>query len=96
MSWAGSVWQESGIEQYVKEIQGVPLLTAREELDLARRMKKLSSAREEERQDAPKAREELIKANLRLVVSISKYFANREEAPPDPRACPADPESSPQ
>ena len=77
MALAGLVRQESGVEQYLKEIQAVPLLTAREEMTLARRMKKINSAKEEERQDALKAREEFIRANLRLVVSIAKYFANR-------------------
>lgn len=77
MALAGLVRQESGVEQYLKEIQAVPLLTAREEMTLARRMKKINSSKEEERQDALKAREEFIRANLRLVVSIAKYFANR-------------------
>jgi RNA polymerase primary sigma factor len=77
MALAGLVRQESGVEQYLKEIQAVPLLTAKEEMTLARRMKKINSSKEEERKDALKAREEFIRANLRLVVSIAKYFANR-------------------
>jgi len=77
MALAGLVRQESGVEQYLKEIQAVPLLTAREEMALARRMKKINSSKPEEKQDAMKAREEFIRANLRLVVSIAKYFANR-------------------
>jgi len=77
MSPAGLFRQESGIEEYVQEIQGVPLLTAKQETELARRMKKLSSPKEAERQDALQAREQFIKANLRLVVSIAKYFSNR-------------------
>jgi RNA polymerase sigma factor (sigma-70 family) len=40
-------------------------------------MKKSSSAREEDRTDAEQARHEFIRANLRLVVSIAKYFSNR-------------------
>lgn len=77
MALAGLVRQESGVEQYLKEIQAVPLLTAKQEMTLARRMRKINSAKEEERKDALKAREEFIRANLRLVVSIAKYFANR-------------------
>ena len=77
MALAGLVRQESGVEQYLKEIQAVPLLTAQEEMTLARRMKKLTSKKEPDRLDAIKAREEFIRANLRLVVSIAKYFANR-------------------
>jgi RNA polymerase primary sigma factor len=77
MALAGLVRQESGVEQYLKEIQAVPLLTAREEMVLARRMKKIGSKKELERADGMKAREEFIRANLRLVVSIAKYFANR-------------------
>jgi RNA polymerase primary sigma factor len=77
MALAGLVRQESGVEQYLKEIQAVPLLTAKEEMTLARRMKKINSSKEEERKDALKAREDFIRANLRLVVSIAKYFANR-------------------
>jgi RNA polymerase primary sigma factor len=77
MALAGLVRQESGVEQYLKEIQAVPLLTAKEEMVLARRMKKIGSKKEEESKDGLKAREEFIRANLRLVVSIAKYFANR-------------------
>jgi RNA polymerase primary sigma factor len=77
MALAGLVRQESGVEQYLKEIQAVPLLTAKEEMVLARRMKKINSSKEEDRKDALKAREDFIRANLRLVVSIAKYFANR-------------------
>jgi RNA polymerase primary sigma factor len=77
MSRSSHAWQEAGIDQYLKEIQGVPLLNAREEAALARRMKKLSSSKEEERRDALRAREDFIKANLRLVVSIAKYFMNK-------------------
>jgi RNA polymerase primary sigma factor len=77
MALAGLVRQESGVEQYLKEIQAVPLLTAREEMALARRMKKINSSKPDEKADGMKAREEFIRANLRLVVSIAKYFANR-------------------
>jgi RNA polymerase primary sigma factor len=71
------VRQESGLEDYLKAIQSTPLLTAREERELARRMKRLGSKKEAERKDAEAAREAFIRANLRLVVSIAKCFVGR-------------------
>ena len=68
---------DSNVDEYLKEIQSVPLLTGPQELALARRMKKSSSSREEERKDAQEARHDFIRANLRLVVSIAKYFSQR-------------------
>jgi len=68
---------DSNVDDYLREIQSVALLTAPQERDLARRMKKLSSSREGERKDAEEARHDFIRANLRLVVSIAKYFAQR-------------------
>jgi RNA polymerase primary sigma factor len=68
---------DSNIDDYLKEIQGVPLLTFQKECDLARRMKRGSSGCEEERKDAREARDTFIRANLRLVVSIAKYFSQR-------------------
>jgi RNA polymerase primary sigma factor len=68
---------DSNVDDYLREIQSVALLTAPQERDLARRMKKSSSKKEEERRDAQIAREDFIRANLRLVVSIAKYFSNR-------------------
>jgi RNA polymerase primary sigma factor len=69
--------RESGIEQYLLEIRDVPLLKAEEERALARRMQRSASPREEERLDAGRAREAFIRANLRLVVSVAKHYANR-------------------
>jgi len=68
---------DPNIQDYLRDIQDVPLLTAPQERDLARRMKKSSSPREEERRDAEEARQHFIRANLRLVVSIAKYFSQR-------------------
>ena len=68
---------DSNVDEYLKEIQSVALLTGPQELALARRMKKSSSPREEERKDAEEARHDFIRANLRLVVSIAKYFSQR-------------------
>src|SRR4051812_26399443 len=68
---------DSNIDDYLREIQNVPLLTAVQERELARRMKKSTSPRAEERRDAEEARHAFIRANLRLVVSIAKYFGQR-------------------
>jgi RNA polymerase primary sigma factor len=54
--------------QYLKEINRVPLLTAVEERELATRVR--------EKND-PAAREQMIRANLRLVVNIARSYLNR-------------------
>ena len=58
---------EDPVRMYLKEIGTVPLLSADEELDLAKR----KAAGEEY------AKERLIEANLRLVVSIAKRYTGR-------------------
>ena len=58
---------ERCLETYLHEINEVPLLTADEEKDLGRRVQSGDLA----------AREHLIRANLRLVVSIAKIYAER-------------------
>ena len=55
------------VRMYLKEIGRVPLLTAEEEVDLAKRMEK----GEEE------AKRRLVESNLRLVVSIAKRYVGR-------------------
>ena len=55
------------VQMYLKEIGRTALLTSKEEKELARRI---------ERSDE-EARKKLIKANLRLVVSIAKRYVNR-------------------
>lgn len=55
------------VRMYLKEIGRIPLLTAEEEIELAKRM----SEGDEE------AKQKLVEANLRLVVSIAKRFAGR-------------------
>jgi RNA polymerase primary sigma factor len=55
------------VQMYLKEIGRTPLLNKQEERDLAKR----SMGGDEE------ARQKLMKANLRLVVSIAKRYANR-------------------
>ncbi|HTF55983.1 MAG TPA: sigma-70 factor domain-containing protein, partial [Planctomycetota bacterium] len=69
--------QEQGVEQYLKEIQDVKLLTAEQERELAKRMKKMTSKDDGLREDGHKAREQFIKANLRLVVSVAKNYTNK-------------------
>ena len=58
---------ERCLETYLQEINEVPLLTADEEKALGRRIQDGDLA----------AREHLIRANLRLVVSIAKLYAER-------------------
>lgn len=55
------------VRMYLKEIGKVPLLTAQEEIDLAKRM----GAGDEY------AKQKLCEANLRLVVSIAKKYVGR-------------------
>lgn len=55
------------VQTYLKEIGKTPLLTSAEEKDLAKRSEKGDE----------EARHALIKANLRLVVSIAKRYVNR-------------------
>ena len=56
------------IKAYLKEIGRIKLLTAEEEIDIARRI---------EEQHDEEARKQLIRANLRLVVSIAKRYNGR-------------------
>jgi RNA polymerase primary sigma factor len=59
--------RDHGLDTYLAEINEVPLLTAQEEIDLAKRIAKGDLA----------AREHMIRANLRLVVSIAKNYVHR-------------------
>ncbi|HIC87893.1 MAG TPA: RNA polymerase sigma factor RpoD, partial [Anaerolineae bacterium] len=84
---------ENTASLYLREIGRVPLLTAEEEVDLAKRIERRETARQElaqgvddpERQaqllreiaDGDAAQEHLIKANARLVVSIAKRYIGR-------------------
>ena len=84
---------DDSISLYLKEIGRVPLLTADEEVSLAKRMEKGRDARvklsqgiddweERERllwfvRDGQAAQEHLIKANSRLVVSVAKKYVGR-------------------
>ena len=59
--------RDPGLDTYLSSINEVPLLTAEEEIALARRIGEGEAA----------AREHMIRANLRLVVSIAKTYVNR-------------------
>ena len=54
------------IKAYLKDIRPIPLLTPEEEIELAKRIRKGDKA----------AREKMIRANLRLVISIAKRYVN--------------------
>ncbi len=62
---------EDPVRMYLKEIGTVPLLTAEEEIELAK-----MKAEGDERQRT-RAKERLVEANLRLVVSIAKRYTGR-------------------
>jgi RNA polymerase primary sigma factor len=59
--------RDHGLDTYLAEINEVPLLTAEEEIKLSKRVQRGDLA----------AREHMIRANLRLVVSIAKHYVNR-------------------
>ena len=58
---------DDSVKMYLREIGRVPLLTAKEEIELARRIK----------EDDIMAKRKLVRHNLRLVVSIAKKYINR-------------------
>ena len=54
------------IKAYLKDVRPIPLLTAEEESELSKRVRKGDKA----------AREKMIRSNLRLVISIAKRYVN--------------------
>lgn len=81
---------DSGISDYLKEIKGFNLLSAEEERELGGKIRAAADAdesyargeislneREERLLAAAEARNRMIQANLRLVVSVAKHFRNR-------------------
>ena len=58
---------ETVLQTYLREIDEFPLLSKEEEVELAKRIRKGDA----------KAREMMIRANLRLVVSIAKKYTSR-------------------
>lgn len=63
----GEVDLPDAVQMYLKEIGKTPLLSSSEEKDLAKRTEKGDE----------EARQKLMRANLRLVVSIAKRYVNR-------------------
>ena len=61
---------EDPVRMYLKEIGKVPLLSAEEEIELARKMEKGGD-------DGEEAKKRLAEANLRLIVSIAKRYVGR-------------------
>ncbi|HEU4639285.1 MAG TPA: sigma-70 factor domain-containing protein, partial [Candidatus Binatia bacterium] len=57
---------ETGFQLYLREIAQFPLLTPEQEVKLARRIKRGDQ----------KARSEMVRSNLRLVVKIARDYAN--------------------
>jgi RNA polymerase primary sigma factor len=57
---------DTGLNRYLREIGRIPLLTPQQEVELAAKVKKGDA----------KAREQMINANLRLVVTIAHDYAN--------------------
>ena len=54
------------LDLYLKDIKDIPLLTPKEEVELARRVRKGDA----------KARQKMIRSNLRLVITIAKKYSN--------------------
>jgi RNA polymerase primary sigma factor len=63
----GSGLDVSSLSVYLREINKIPLLTRKEEVDLAR-LAKVGD---------PEAKDRLIKANLRFVVNVAKKYQNQ-------------------
>ena len=59
--------EELGIDQYFKEISRIKLLTPEEEIELAKRIKYGDIS----------AKDKLVEANLRFVVSVAKQYQNK-------------------
>ncbi len=57
---------QTGLGWYLDQIKSTPLLTAEQERELSRRVRQSSD---------PHAREQMVRANLRLVVKIAKQYA---------------------
>jgi len=67
LSKLGGAETTDPVRQYLREIGKVPLLTAEEEVELAKRYEKNEKS----------AKDKLIESNLRLVVSIAKKYIGR-------------------
>jgi len=87
---------ESGLREYLKQINDAPLLTAERERELGGKIRAALDALDRLRRgeidfktyeqiqlEAQRAREEMVRSNLRLVVNIAKQFAGRGLPLPD-------------
>ena len=72
-SGAKPIASDRCLEAYLREIDEVPLLSAAQEIELGRKVQ----------EGNVEAREHMIRANLRLVVSVAKRFRNRGLTLPD-------------
>jgi RNA polymerase primary sigma factor len=61
------MYEESSLDQYLKEISAYPLLKREDEIELAQRI----------RQKDEEALDKLVRSNLRFVVSVAKKYQNQ-------------------
>ncbi|MDD7618253.1 MAG: RNA polymerase sigma factor RpoD [Bacillales bacterium] len=75
----GEVKNNDAVKMYLKEMSKVPLLSPKEEPELAKAIiaGNAPDATEEEKEAGKAAKEKLITANLRLVISIAKHYIGR-------------------
>ena len=75
----GDVKVNDSVKMYLKEIGKVDLLTAKDEIELAKRIDRGNApdATPEEVEDGQEAKNQLITANLRLVIAIAKHYVGR-------------------
>ena len=75
----GEVKVNDSVKMYLKEIGKVELLTAKDEIELAKRIVAASApdATPEQIEDGQEAKNQLITANLRLVIAIAKHYVGR-------------------
>src|SRR5438105_10078987 len=62
-----SSYDEGSLDQYLREISQYPLISRKEEVTLAQRIK----------QGDPEALDKLVRSNLRFVVSVAKKYQNQ-------------------